>query len=104
MRTLPSRVRVRVKIQLAPPPIGYVRVELGRRQVGVAEQLLNAAQVGAPLEQVCGERMAEQVRMYACRLEPGLLGQPAQDQERPARVSGPPRALRKSSGRFRRSR
>jgi hypothetical protein len=38
-----SRVRVGLEVQLAAPPIGYVRVELGRREVGVAEHLLDAA-------------------------------------------------------------
>ena len=38
---------MRLKIQLAAAPIGYVRVELGRGEVGVAEHLLDAAQVAA---------------------------------------------------------
>ena len=45
------------------------------------EHLLDAAQVGAALEQVGRERVAEQVRVHALRLEAGLLGQAAQDQE-----------------------
>ena len=47
----------------------------------MAEHLLDAAQVGAALEQVRGERVAEQVRMDALRLEAGLAGEAAQDQE-----------------------
>ena len=39
------------------------------------------SEVGASLEQVSGERMAQQVRVDASRLEPGLLGEAAQDQE-----------------------
>ena len=52
------------------------------REVGVAEHLLDAAQVGAALEQVRRERVAQQVRVDALGLEAGLLGEPAQDQER----------------------
>ena len=77
-----ARVRVRLEVQLAPAAVGDVRVELGRAEVGVAEHLLDAAQVGAALEQVRRERVAEQVRVHALRLEAGLRGQPAQDQER----------------------
>jgi hypothetical protein len=50
---------VRAKIQLSTTAIGYVRVKLGRREIGVAEHLLDAAQVGAALEQMGGERVAE---------------------------------------------
>ena len=64
-----SRVRVRLEVQLPAAPIGYVRVELGRREVGVAEHLLDAAQVGAALEQMRREGVAEQVRVDALRLE-----------------------------------
>ena len=75
------RVRVRLEVGLAPPPVGDVGVELGRRQVGVAEHLLDAAEVGAAFEQVRRERVAEQVGVDAAGLEAGLLGEPAQDQE-----------------------
>ena len=46
------------------------------------EHLLDRTQVGAALEQVGRERVAQQVRVDARRLEAGLLGQPAEDQER----------------------
>src|SRR6266540_2732073 len=78
----PSSVWVRLVVQLSAPSIGYVRVELGRREIGVSEHLLDAAQVGSPLEEVRRERVAEQMRVDAFRLEPGLRRQPAQDQER----------------------
>src|SRR5207247_3804482 len=39
----------------------HMRVNLRRRQIGVAEHQLNRAQVGAPLEQVGRKRMAEDV-------------------------------------------
>src|SRR5688572_25165782 len=79
----PSRMWVRSKVQLATSSIGYVCVELGGGEVGVTEHLLDAAQVGAALEQVRRERVAEQMRVHAVRVEPGFLGQAAEDQERP---------------------
>ena len=39
-----------------------VRVDLRRRQVGVAEELLDDPQVGAAVEEVRGERVAQRVR------------------------------------------
>src|SRR3954469_23685042 len=72
---------VRLEVQLSTSPIGYVRVELGGGGVGIAEHLLDAAKVGAALQQVRRERVTEQVRMDALRLEPRLLGEPAKDQE-----------------------
>ena len=81
-RPAAPRVRVRVEVRLAPAPVRDVRVELGRAEVGVAEHLLDAAQVGAALEQVRRERVAEQVRVDALRVEAGGRGEPAQDQER----------------------
>ena len=77
----PLRMRVRLEVRLPPAAIGYVRVELGRPEVGVAEHLLHAAQVGAALEQVGREGVAEEVRMDAIRVEPGDGCEPAQDQE-----------------------
>ena len=40
---------------------GHVRVDLGGGEIGVAEHLLDGAQVGASLEQVGGERVPEGV-------------------------------------------
>src|SRR6188508_2454471 len=77
-----ARMWMRSEVQLPSPSIGYVGVELRRGEVGVAEELLDAPQIGAALEQVRRERVAEEVRVHAPRLEPGPLGQPAQDQER----------------------
>ena len=54
------------------------------------EHLLHAAQVGASLEEVGGERVAEKVRMDPLRVEPGLRREPPDDEkcagagERPA--------------------
>ena len=48
----------------------------------MAEHLLHRTQVGSTLEQMRCERVAEKVWMHATGLEPRLLGDPAQDQER----------------------
>ena len=47
----------------------------------MSEHLLNRAEVGAALEQVRGKGVAEQMRMDARGIEPGLLGPAPQDQE-----------------------
>src|SRR5438105_1233403 len=73
---------MRLVVQLAPPPIGYVRVELGRGEVRVAEHLLDAAEIGTAFEQVGREGVAEQVGVDALRVEPCLRRQLAEDQER----------------------
>src|SRR5438067_13673240 len=89
---LPARMRMRLEIQLPTAPIGYVGIELGRGEVGVSEHLLDRTQVGAALEQVCRERVAQKVGMHALRLEAGLRRQSPQDQEGAgARQSAPPR-------------
>ena len=64
-----TRVWMRSVVQLPTPPIGYVGVELRRREVGVSEHLLDAAQIRAAFEQVCRERVPEQVRVHALRLQ-----------------------------------
>jgi len=45
--------------QTVPRDVG---VDLGRCQIAVSEQFLDAAQVGTAVEQVSGETMAESVR------------------------------------------
>src|SRR5690242_8220561 len=83
-------MRVRLEIQLTPPAIGYVRVQLRRCQIGMPEHLLDSTEVGASLEKMGGERVAQKVWMGPLRLEPCLVGQAAQDEkhagagERPA--------------------
>ncbi len=57
-----SGARVRLLVGPAQPVGGDVGVELGRRQRGVAEQLLHRAQVGAALEQVGGGGVPQPVR------------------------------------------
>ena len=70
----------------------------------MAEHLLDAAQVGAALEQMRRERVAEQVRVDALRLEPAFIASLRRMRNAPARVSAPPWALRKISGLWRLSR
>ena len=65
----------------------------------MAEHLLHRAEVGAALEQVRRERVPEEVGVDPLRLQAGLLGEAPQDEERAGARQGPPRALRKSSGR-----
>ena len=72
---------VGAEVELAAAAIADMRVKLGRGEVGVAEHLLNAAQVGAAFEEVGRERVPEQVRVDALGVEAGFLGKPAQDQE-----------------------
>jgi hypothetical protein len=73
---------MRVVVQLAPPPIGYVCVQLRGGEIGMSEHFLNRAEVGAALEQVRRERMAQQVRVHARRVEAGLFRPAPEDQER----------------------
>ena len=74
-----------------------VRVDLRRRNVGVAEHFLHRAEVGAALEQVRRERVPQRVRRHvlldlraARRTSPRIF-------HAPMRVSGAPRALRNST-------
>src|SRR2546430_14449474 len=74
---------MRLEVQLPPAPIGYVRVQLRRGKVGVAEHLLHRAQIRPALEQVRRERVPEEMRVDAFGLEARLRRQPPEDQERP---------------------
>ena len=78
----PARVRVGLEVRLAASAIRHVRVALGRPEIGVAEHLLHRAEIGAALEEVRREGVAEEVRVDATRLEPCAFGQLAKDQER----------------------
>jgi len=49
----------------------HVGVDLGRRNVGVAEQLLDGAQVGAALEQVAGEGVTQHMGREPFGVEAG---------------------------------
>ena len=61
-----------IGMELLQPLARHVGVDLRRRDVGVAEQQLHHAQVGAVVDQVGGEGVAQYVRrdrlgMPACR-------------------------------------
>jgi len=72
---------VRFEIQLPTALVGYVRIQLGRGEVGVPEHFLNRSQVCSSLEKVRRKRVAEQVRVDPARVEPCFCGQFAEDQE-----------------------
>ena len=61
-RLRPSGSGVRLVIRRLQPLDGHVRVDLRRRERSVTEQLLNASQVGSPLQQVGRGRVAQPVR------------------------------------------
>ena len=69
------------EVLLAEPVRRDQRVDLGGGQDGVAEELLDHADVGAALQEVGGERVAERVRGDP-PLEPGPPGAAAQDARR----------------------
>src|SRR2546423_15124723 len=64
----------------------------------MAEHLLNRAQVGASLEQVRGERMAEKMGVNAGGVQPRGLGEPAQDQEGPGACQWPAAGVEEQLG------
>jgi hypothetical protein len=74
-------VGVRLEVQLAAAAIGYVGVELGRCQIRVSKHFLNRPKIGAPLEQMRREGVAEEMRVDAPRLEAGGRGEAPQNEE-----------------------
>src|ERR1019366_6560204 len=56
-----SAPRVRRAVDALQALLGHVRVDLRRRQAGMAQQLLDDTQVRAALEQVRGEGVAERM-------------------------------------------
>jgi hypothetical protein len=70
-----------LEIQLPTTLVGYVRIELRGREIGMAEHFLNRPQVCSSLEEVRRKRMPEQVRVDAVGVETGFLGQFPEDQE-----------------------
>ncbi len=83
-----NSVRVRLEVRVPAAPVGDVRVELRRGEIGVPEHLLHRPQVRSPLEQVRRERVAEEMGMHTLGLEARLLGEPAEDEERPGAGQG----------------
>ena len=79
---------MRLEVQLAAPPIGYVRVQLRRGKVGMAEHLLDGAQVGSALEQVRGEGVAQKMRVDALGIQSCLARETAKHEEDPGAREG----------------
>src|SRR5437016_4504812 len=46
-------------------------VDLCRRDIGMAEHLLHASQIGSMIEEMAGEGVAQHMRRQAGRVEPG---------------------------------
>src|ERR671934_2724129 len=76
------RVRMAAEVDVAAAAVRHMRVQLGRAEVGVAEHLLDAPQVGAAFEEVRRKRVPEQVRVDTLGLEPRTAGEAPQDQKR----------------------
>jgi hypothetical protein len=83
-------VGVGPEIQLPTTLVGYVGVELGRREIGMSEHFLNGSQVCSSLEEMRSKRVAEQMRVDAAGVEARLLGELAEDQEGPGPCQGAP--------------
>src|SRR4029077_10191739 len=72
-RSVLARPGVGLEVDLLEAVAGEVRVHLGGGDVGVAEHLLDGAQVATAGEQVGGEAVAQGVRAHLAR-EPGVAG------------------------------
>ena len=96
---------MRLLITLLQSLRGHVRVHLGRVQALVAEQFLHAADVGAGVEHVRGEAVAQRVRAGS-RVEPGrrevLRQQPADASRREPAAAVVQKDRRVPSGRLQR--
>ncbi len=75
-------MRVRLEVDLAASAVGDMRVPLGGSEISMTEHLLDRAEIGATLEQVRREGVAEEVGMHAARLEACAVGELSEDQER----------------------
>jgi len=71
-----------LEVDVAAASIRDVGVALRRPEIRMPEHLLHGAQVRSSLEEMCRERMAQEVRMDASGLEAGTVGELAQDEER----------------------
>ena len=68
-----------------------VGIDSRRRDVGVAQHRLHAAQIGAVVEQVARERMAQHVRRKPRRIEAGASASSFTSCPQRRRVRCPPR-------------
>ena len=57
----PLRARMEAVVDLAESRFENVRVDLRRREIGVAEHRLNRAQIGATLEKMGRERVSQRM-------------------------------------------
>src|ERR1700727_1151404 len=56
--------------------VEYVRIDLGRRNIGMAEQVLYDTKIGAVLQEMAGESLAGEMAALAVGgEEPGALGE-----------------------------
>jgi hypothetical protein len=98
LRGSAAPVRVRLEIQLPTTLVGYVGVELCRREIGMSEHFLNRSQVCSSLAKVGRKRMSEEVWMDAVGVEAGFLGQLAEDQEGARACQRPPAGVQEQLG------
>src|SRR6516165_440522 len=63
------RERMQVAHQALQALLHHMRVDLRGRDVGVAEQRLDDAQIGAVMQKVAGEGMSQHMRRYQARHE-----------------------------------
>src|SRR5205823_5032644 len=68
-----SRPGVRAEVRVLDPVAGEVRIELGSRDVGVAQHLLDRAQVAAAGQEMRGEAVAQRVGAHLL-VQANLLG------------------------------
>ena len=94
-RQPPSGPGVRLVIRCPQPLDGHMGVDLRRRERSVTEQLLNASQVGSPLQQVGGSRVAQAVRAQVGR--PGTCAQQARARPRGPSAGRPGRRARRGT-------
>src|SRR5579885_1336039 len=57
--------------EAAQTVLQHMRIDLGRRDIGVTQHLLNAAEVGAVPEEVAGEGMAQHMGRDPCGIDAG---------------------------------
>ena len=72
---LPFPQRVQIPHQALEPLLQHMGVDLRRRNVGVAEQGLHDAEVGAIVQEVAGEGVAEHVRADPVGRNAGIGGE-----------------------------
>jgi hypothetical protein len=89
---------MRLEIQLPTTLIGYVGVELRRREIGMTEHFLNRSQICSSLEEVRRKRVPEEMRVDAQRVQSRFLSQLAEDQEGPCACQGPTSGVQEELG------